>query len=435
MGVTGDRAELPVPVQAANWQRVQWDSLFIGVVNAASTFLPVFLLRLGASANAIGLLVALPAVAAFALAIPFGRWLQARRNIVPWYSRLRLLAWSIYLVIAAVAAVLPRDQAVPVILAIWALASVPSTAALVAFPIVMDGAAGRDGRFELLGRRWAIAGVTGAVAVAVGGQFLNAVPFPLNFELLMVGISVAGFGSFLQSRRIVIQDQIPVPSTAGVPLGERLRSLARLVLGNRTFVRFELRSFVYVASIGLSLAVVPLFYVHDVAASDGWIGVIAAAQSTGAVLGYLGARQLARRGMGARALLPSLLAIAIVYGLLVVTSWLPGVAILMFVAGMAGAAAQLALFDGLMRRIPTEHGVTFSSVDQSLQNLALVIAPNVGGFLAAAIGARNSLVIVAAVSFAAVVLFGLAARDGQRGRAPEATPARAIDEPAAEVST
>lgn len=429
MGVTGARPEPAAVVQVANWRRVQWDSIFIGVVNAAGTFLPVFLLRLGASASAIGLLVALPAVTAFALAIPLGRWLQARRNIVPWYSRLRLVAWSTYAAIAAVAAVLPSDAAVPVILGVWALASLPSTAALVAFPIVMDGAAGRGGRFELLGRRWAIAGVTGAVAVAIGGQFLNALPFPVNFELLLVAISVAGFGSFLQSSRLVIPDQMPVPSVAGVAVRERVGSLVRLVLANRTFIRYELRTFVYVASIGLSLAILPLFYVHDVAASDGWIGIIAAAQSTGAVLGYLGARQLARRGGGDRALLPSLFAIALVYGLLVVTSWLPGVAVLMFVSGMAGAAAQLALFDALMRRIPVEHGVTFSSVDQSLQNLALVLAPNLGGLLAAAMGARNALMIVAVVGFAAVALFAVGARSARaRTRVPEAAPTRSVEE-------
>src|SRR5206468_7660769 len=103
--------------------------------------------------NDVGLLTALPALTAFALAIPLGRWLQGRRNIVPWYSRMRLLAWLSYALIAGVAAVLPREQAIPSILAIWGLASLPSTAGLVAFPIVMGGAAGRDGRFDLLGER------------------------------------------------------------------------------------------------------------------------------------------------------------------------------------------------------------------------------------------------------------------------------------------
>jgi len=66
------------------------------------------------------------------------------------------------------------------------------------------------------------------------------------------------------------------------------------------------------------------------------------------------------------------------------------------------------LFDQLMRRIPPEHGVTFSSVDQTIQNLVLVIAPNVGGVLALAIGIRGAPVALAIVGFLAFVLFLLA---------------------------
>jgi hypothetical protein len=432
VGVRGRLAEAAPSVQAANWRRVQADSVFIGVVHASSTFLPVFLLRLGASGNDVGLLTSLPALTAFVLAIPFGRMLQGRASIVPWYSRLRLLAWSSYAVIAAVAAVLPREQAIPVGLAVWALASLPSTAALVAFPMVMDGAAGPGGRFDLLGRRWAIAGVVGALAVAVGGQFLTALPFPLNYEILLVIVTLAGVGSYLQSSRIVIADQVVAPRPETLPPArERLRALWDLVVANRSFTRFELRAFVYTASIGISLPVLPLFYVQDLAASDAWIGIIAAAGSAGAVLGYLTARQLARRQSGEILLLPALFAMAATPAVLSVAGWLPIVTALAFIAGVAGAAAQLALFDGLMRRMPKEHGVTFSSVDQSIQNFAFVLAPNAGGFLAVAFGARIALLVVAAIGFAAFVLFAVDASIRRTRRAAARTAVEAPVEPRA----
>jgi len=397
-------------VQIRNWRLVQLDSVFIGVVNASGTFLPVFLLRLGASPSDIGLLTALPALTAFALAIPFGRWLQRRRNTVPWYSRLRLIAWSSYAVMAAVAVVVPREQAIPILLAVWALASLPSTAALVTFPMVMDGAAGPGGRFDLLGRRWAIAGVSGAISVAIGGQLLGVFPFPTNFEVLLVIVSVAGVGSFLQSSRLVIPDQVPVAGAAGGPPRARMAGLWRLIASNRAFVRFELRSFVYVASIGLAMPILPLFYVHEVGAPDSWIGIIGSAASAGSVLGYLVARQLARRQGATLILLPSLLVAAAAPAVMALIGWLPAVAVIAFVMGVAGAGAQLALFDAMLRRIPTQHGVTFSSVDQSLQNLALVITPNVGGLIALAFGVRWALVVVAALAFLAFVLFLLDSR-------------------------
>jgi predicted MFS family arabinose efflux permease len=49
--------------------------------------------------------------------------------------------------------------------------------------------------------------------------------------------------------------------------------------------------------------------------------------------------------------------------------------------------------------------VTFSSVDQSVQNLALVVAPNLGGLLAVVLGVRETLLVVAFVTAVAFVLF------------------------------
>ena len=418
--------------QARNWALVQVDSVFIGIVTASGTFLPVFLLRLGGTANDVGLLTALPALTALVLAIPIGRFLQGRRNIVPWYSRMRLLAWLSYALIAGVAAAFPPEQAIPGILVVWALASLPSTAGLVAFPIVMDGAAGRDGRFDLLGRRWAIAGTSTAIAVALGGQFLNAVPFPTNFELLFVMVTLAGAGSFLQSFRIVIPDQVPAPNVESAPVRLRLTGLLSLVLANRSFVRFELRSLFATATVGLSAPILPLFYVHEVRAPDAWIGIIGAASSAGAVVGYIAARQLARRRGGAMTLLPSMLVMALAPASLSAIDWLPAVAAIAFVTGIAGAGVQLAMFDQLMRRVPMEHGVTFTSVDQSIQNVALVLAPNVGGVIAAGIGARESLLIVALVG---AITFALFAWSSRPASAPRATPMPEREPDHAEVAT
>jgi hypothetical protein len=416
----------PSPHLTRNWSAVQADSVFVGIVTAAGTFLPVFLVRLGATGTDIGFLTAVPALTAFALAVPFGRWLQGRRNIVPWYSRLRLIAWCSYTVMALAAAILPASQAVPAMLLVWALASVPSTAGLVAFPIVMDGAAGPAGRFDLLGRRWAIAGVATTIAVAIGGQLLDLLPFPLNFEVLFLGITAAGFGSFSLSRRIVIADQPARGAPSGAPWPARLAGLIALVRGNRGFVRYELRALVFTAGIGIAAPLLPLFYVHEVGAPDSWIGIIGAAQAAGGVLGYVFARRTSLRRAGSSVLLPSLLAVALVPVGQSVVHWLPAVAVLAFVGGLGAAGAQLALFDQLLSSIPREHGVTFSSVDQSLQNFGLIVGPNVGGLLAATLGVREGLVVASGVVAIALVLFAIdigAWRVPRRARAPLGVPA------------
>ena len=177
-------------IEATNRTLNRNDSLAVGVVNAAAPFLPVLLVRLGASGVAVGLVTALPAVAGALLALPVGRWLQGRRDIVPAYSGSRLLAHTIYAPMALALWLVPRDWAVAAILVIWAIAMVPNTIGQVAFPIVMDGAAGSRGRYELLGRRWAIIGLVTALTMAAGGQLLRVLPFPENYADLPARVRV-----------------------------------------------------------------------------------------------------------------------------------------------------------------------------------------------------------------------------------------------------
>jgi Major Facilitator Superfamily len=400
--------------QARNYRLVQVDSVFMGLVSVAGTFLPVFLVRLGASGTEVGLLTSLPALTAFLLAIPSGRWLQHRRNIVPWYSRLRLVAWLSYAAMALTALLLPASIAVPAILLVWAVASLPSTAGLVAFPIVMDGAAGPHGRFDLLGRRWAIAGVATTVGVVLAGQALGLVAFPANFEGLLIGCSLAGIGSFAVSRRIVIPDQVPQQGEPVVGLRVRLRAFLALIRGRATFLDFELRAFVYTAGVGLATPLLPLLYVNEVHASDGWIGIIGAAQAVGAVGGFLLARRITRRRSGTAVLLPSMFIAAIAPAAMAMLGVLPVIAMVALIGGLATAGTQLAMFNELMKRVPRELGVTFSSVDQTLQNLALIIAPSAGGVLAITIGVRYGLVVAAMVAVGGAAMFAFNWRADRR---------------------
>ena len=87
------------------------------------------------------------------------------------------------------------------------------------------------------------------------------------------------------------------------------------------------------------------------------------------------------------------------------------------VGGIATAGTQLAMFDELMKRVPRAHGVTFSSVDQTLQNLALILAPSAGGLLAITIGVRYGLVVATVVALVGFALFARDWRAGRRARA------------------
>jgi hypothetical protein len=400
----------PGRLRASNHALIQADGVAIGIAGAVGPFLPVFLVRLGASGAQVGLLTSIPAVAAFLLALPIGHWLQRRRNIVPWFSRSRLLQQLAYAGMAIAVVLVPSEWTLTAILAVWAVAMLPNTVCLVAFPILMDAAAGPRGRYDLLSRRWSVMGLATAVTVVAVGQLLGRVPFPTNYELFLVAVTCVGGASYWLTSSIRIPNQAPAPGDAGPSLPARIRQLASVVGSRPSFLRYELRAFIYVAGTALATPLVPLFYVREIHAPDAWIGIIGAGQAAGALLGYTTARTVSRRWGGHAVLLPALLAGSLVPVLLSVMHDLAAVAALAVLSGFFAAGANLALFDELLQRIPRSVGVTFSSVDQTIQNLALVVAPIAGGLLATEIGIRSALEVAGVVALASVALFALDAR-------------------------
>ena len=194
------------PVRKRNYRAIRLDSAAMGVVNAASIFMPVFIVRLGGSNLEVSLLTALPALAGFLLAIPIGTFLQSRRNVVPWYSVSRGFAQLVYAATAMAVAIVPSDVAVPVVLVLWGVVTIPSTIGSVAFNVVMDGAAGPRGRYDLLSMRWSVMGLTTAITVAIVGQLLGVFGFPVNYQLVFFGFSVAGVISYHFSNQVRIPD-------------------------------------------------------------------------------------------------------------------------------------------------------------------------------------------------------------------------------------
>jgi len=389
----------------------------MGVVNTASTYLPVLVARLGGSAFSIGLLTAIPAVAGFTLAIPIGQFLQRNASVVKWYSTARLIANLSYAMIALAVVLAPRDIVVPLILFLWALAAIPSTIGMVLFPIVMDGAAGPHGRLELMSRRWSYMGLTTAIVVSIVGQFLDRIPFPANYAIIFASFTMAGGASYWFSRQFRVP-RIEPPPVAGRrgSFGDRIRSHLALIRSYPAFVHYSVRQLVYVCGARLVLPLIPLYYVTVVNAPDAWIGIMATGQSLALLAGYQVWRRLSRL-RGTRMLLLIALVVSSLYpAALSLTDHLVAVAVLVTIASFFTAGVDLILFDELMRTVPRQYGVTFVSIDTTLVNMATIVTPLAGAALAGFLGIEVALRFGAFLSICGVVLFALEAR--RRGSGP-----------------
>jgi MFS family permease len=402
------------PTQRQNFLNVQIDAIGIGLASAAAPFLPVFLARSGASNFEVGLLTAMPAITGLCLAIVVGRFLQSRRNIVPWFSLGRFLTVLAYALTGLISFIVPQDYVVEAVLLIWALATVPQTVVNIGFSVVMNAVAGPEGRYDLMSRRWSILGLTTAITVAIVGQVLDQLSFPINYQLVFIGLSAGGLISYYFSNHIQLPDNEPLPSVEHESLSQRLKGYVNLIRSEHDFVAFTTKQFVYTAGTALALPLLPLYYVREVQANDTAIGLISTVQTAIVLVGYsLWTRQSRRRG-GQFVLLWTTCGLAFHPALVAMTSQ---VELLVLYAGLAGifqAGLNLVFFDELMKTVPPRHSATFVSLSQSLQYLSMVIAPLLGTLLADQVGLAAALIISTLLRLIGFGLFTLGRNDRPR---------------------
>ncbi len=392
-------------VQKRNFRYVQIDAIGVSISNVAAPFLPVFLTRLGASNFQVGLLTSMPGITGFILAIVVGRFLQTRKNIVPWYSFSRLLVISCYAMTGLFTFFLSKEYTVIATLAIWAFATLPQTALAVAFSVVMNAVAGPEGRYALLSRRWAIFGLTGVIMTFLVTRTIDLVEFPHNYEMMFFGLSIGGLISYYFSNRIQLPDQTPPPLAPSSSALDSIRNYFSLIRGAPAFMSFATKKFVYYSAVTLSAPIMPLFLVREVKATDSQIGTITMAMTLVMLVGYFVWPWSSRKYGGRFVLLATTFGLAFYPALVAATPQVPLIILYAGIAGLFQAGLDLVFFDELMKTVPPEYGATFVSLAQSLQYLSAILAPLIGAWLADFIGLGGALWVSAGLRLLGFILF------------------------------
>jgi hypothetical protein len=391
-------------VQRHNFRMVQLEGVGVAVANGAVPFLPVFLARLGASNFEVGLLSAMPAFTGLVLAIAVGRLLLSRRQVAPWYARSRFLSILAIGLTGLLTLALPPRYAIPAVLAIWALATVPQVLVNVTFSVVMNTVAGPKHRYDLLSRRWSMMGLISATLIVVAGEALGWLHFPFNYQLLFITLSLGGPIALYFGSRLRLPDT-PPPAGPGRSLADQWRSFTGLLRSQPAFVNFTSKRFIYLAGVTLAAPIFPLYYVRVARANDAAIGLISMAQTLTLLIGYrLWTRMSERRG-SRPVLLLTTLALALYPALTAATRQVGLIVLLAGLAGIFQAGFDLVFFDELMKRVPAGQAPLFVSFDQSAQNLSAVAAPLLGTLLADRIGLGGALLVSAGLRLVAFVMF------------------------------
>lgn len=404
-------------VVKTNFRNVQIDAIGVGLANAAAPFLPVYLTHLNATSFQVGLLSSMPAFTGLLLAIPLGRFLQRQTNIIRWFSIARLLVVASYALTGIISFFIPQTTLVNSILLIWALATLPQTIVAIAFSVVMNAVAGPNRRFELMSRRWSTMGITTTLMVIAIGELLDRVLFPLNYQLMFIGLSIGGLISYYYSNHLILPESIPSPIKAGKSFWSQVNEMKVLFLSEKPFLSFMFKRFIFMSGVSMALPLVPLYLVRYVQASDRWISIITTVQTAVLVIGYILWTNLGRR-KGTRAIL-----IWTTFGLslypfflaLTTSTW--QIAVIAGMAGIFQAGLDLVFFDELMKVVPVEYSALFVALAQSIQYLAAIASPLIGSFIADQFNLPMGLFAAAGLRFIGFLLFLIRKRVPRSGKA------------------
>jgi hypothetical protein len=392
-------------INRKNFINVQIDAIGVGLASAAAPFLPVFLTRMEASSLQVGLLTTMPAVTGFLLAIPLGRFLQRKKNIVPWFSTARLLVLMSYALTGIVTFFVAPQNLILAILLVWALATIPQTLLGIAFSVVMNSVAGPDGRFELMSRRWSILGITTAFTIFLIGQMLDRVPFPLNFQVMFMALSLGGLVSFYFSSKLDLPVVTPPETIPSHSVRESVRNYLTLIRAEKPFVAFITKRFVYMTGITLATPLLPLYFVRELGASDGWIANIHTTQTAILIIGYFFWTRMSRARGARNILLMATLGLSFYPVLIAVTRTVWPIAIYAGIAGIFQAGLNLVFFDELMKTVPVQYSATFVSFAQSVEYMAMIYSPLIASFFAEQIGLSAALLIAGGIRLLGFALF------------------------------
>jgi len=402
------RPQLPSE-QRRNVLWVALDGAVIGLMSAAASFVSVFVIRLGAPALWVSLLSSIPSAIALVMTIPWSQLAERMTHPQRVWAFSRLAVHTVYPLVAIVPSLLPEPIAARVIVIIWSLSALGSSLSNMMFTLVMGNAVPPDRRALLMSRRWTVLGVAKLLALPLISQLIERLPMPLGYQVafgINAGIAVL---AFLFAGQVRVSHSRSPARPERRPLLETVQEQAREIWQAKAFLAFIGGRAALNLGLTLVSALIPIYWVNHLRASDAWVGHFNAALSAATLVSYLPWTRIKRR-YGARwVLIPSVVGTAL-YPALLSLARTPAAALPAIVfSGLAASGLSLAFFDALFEVCPPGKQARFVAINMTVIYLMGVIGPPIGAALLNWISIQGVMVIGTAVALTGALIFGYSA--------------------------
>jgi MFS family permease len=391
-----------------NIRNLYVETVWFGILNGlTATFVSVFALRLGATTGQVGWLTALPALINVLWLVPAARIIERQRRRLPLILRAGFLQRLGYLIMAATPFFFVSGQ-VEALIVVNMLITLPTAIINTAITTLIPDLTSPDRRGQVISARWLLLSISATVAALLGGKFLDLLPVPVNYQILLALGALVSLLSLRYLGRIQVPDAVLLRRTTQPSeryAWQRLRRSLAGLASHREFLHFTVASFVLYWGLYLPAALWSVLRVRELGATDTWIGIIAVVIDASTIGGYLYWGKVgAKRGYRWLLVVTSLgvTVYAFVTALVPTMAWMIPTSIL---GGLTWAGCNLALFNVMLAVVPDERRATYVALYTALMNVTAFAAPLLGAALADWIGIRFAFVVGSGVRLLGALSF------------------------------
>ena len=285
----------PANVTEANIRYLYAEIFFAGVMAAVTTtYNSLLAVRFGAPNWLIGVLVAAPALIAVVLSIPSAHFLERKKDQVGWlFGSLAFMRLG-YLIVPAVP-LFVQGQTAAILIVGWIIfLSVPTAMFTNGFNAILAELIPPQRRAFVFSRRAIIYSLTMTLTLPVTGAWLNAVSFPMNYQIVyVVGVIVVMGSQYYLGRVVMPKSDLPIQPAANQP------SVANGAPLTPPIAKMVFNSLVYQLGLQISGPLFVIYYANTLHVSDGLISLNTAAGTFGVVFGlFLWETALHKRSYG-----------------------------------------------------------------------------------------------------------------------------------------
>ncbi len=357
----------------SNFYHLVMDIAWFGLALPALTrFLSVYAIRLGADANDLSLITALPAVLLL-LAASISNWWLRRFSDTRQALLLPSLGFRLAFLLPALTPFMPPDFQVTWLIVSLTLPAVPQGLASVTFLMLMREAIDERQMPALLSRRSLALNITVGLSGLVLGVWLEKAPFPLNYQVMFVLAFALVLGSFWHVMRVRLQAAPAVSNVTVQTDSNPWRSPVFMRVG-------VVNALMHLSFFSIS-SLLPLHLVNNLDATESFMSIFGLAElMAGAAVALIATRIVQITGNRS---LVGLSVIGTALGALLI-ALAPNLNLTLLAAAINGASWTLAgigLFAYFSQTTPMEHRARYTTAYTQIIFVAQFLGPLIGSSL------------------------------------------------------